>query len=204
MTVAKPFAARLAARALLIVGLLAPAGAMAQTPSYQSPPLQRATYAASFVGLSVPQTAAMDAVCLTGSSTRIIRVKHVEVSGTDATAQIANVVLVKRSTANSGGTSTTATVAPLDSANSAATAVLRGYTAAPTSGTSVGTVKAGTLVLNAATGTTSGLQGWVFNPQTLTQEVVLRGVAQQACVNIPAALTTAGASLNVSVMWTEQ
>jgi len=37
----------------------------------------------------------------------------------------------------------------------------------------------------------------------LQQDLVLRGTAQSACLNFPAAFATAGPNVNIDVTWTE-
>jgi hypothetical protein len=167
-------------------------------------PAQRQTFTAAGV-LAVPQTAAGDAVVICGSATKTVRIKRVELSGTDATAQSATVKAIVRSAANTGGTSTTATNVPRDSNNAAATAVVKAYTAIPTPGAAVGDVRDSILALpDGATLLAGAPLAWDFNPSNLTQEVVLRGVAQCFAVNFPNALSTAGASLRWNIDWTEQ
>ena len=195
---------RLKASVAAVALLLAAAPAIAQVPSYQSPPLQRPTYAASAVGLAVPQTGAGDAVCLYGAANKTVRVKRIAISGTDSTAQTANVTLVKRSAANTGGTSTTPTIAGLDSSNSASAAVLRAYTGIPTPGAAVATVRSQSLPLPAASSATQYPPVIRNFGETNSQDLILRSAAEGVCVNFPAAFTTAGPSLNVDVTWTEQ
>lgn len=194
----KNFAYALTAAALLIVS-----PALAQVPSYGPFPPQPPTFSASFTGLAVPQTAAMDTLCLVGSATKTIKVQRVSFSGIKTTLQSANVNLVKRSAASTGGSSTSATVVPLDSTDAAGTAVLKGYTVASTPG-------AGAVIRSAAAGFGPGTAGpsaavtWTFDISQIQQAIVLRGVAQQLCVNIPAALTTDGVALDADFTWTEQ
>lgn len=180
-----------------------PLQANALTPSYASPPLQRPTFGVGVAGLAIPQTGAMDAVCLIGSSSKVVRVKRLSISGVDATAQTVAVTMVKRSTANSGGTSTAPTIGALDSINPAATAVVKAYTAAPTPGTAVATLRAQSLALSAAATAVSPAVTWSFDPSDMGQEIVLRGAAESVCLNFPAAFTTAGPTVNVDVTWTE-
>jgi hypothetical protein len=187
----------------LTAALFAAAPALAQVPSYAPPPLQPPTYGATFTGLAVPQTGAGDAVCLVGSATKTIYIQRIAVSGVDSTAQTSNMNLVKRTTANSGGTSTNAVNAKYDTNNAAPTAVLTGYTAVPTPGTGFIHL-ARSIGFAAATGAPSAAIVWEFDPSQLVQQLVLRGVAQSACVNFPSAFTTAGPSLNVSYTWTER
>lgn len=177
--------------------------AFAQTPSYPAPPFQRPSFAAS-ASFAVPQTGAGDAVCIYGSANKLVRVKRISITGTDSTAQTVTAALVMRSAANTGGTSTVSTAAPLDSVNSAATAVVRSYTAVPTPGAAVATIRAASLPLPAATSATQYPPvTWTFGDNN-SQDIVLRGASQGVCVNFPAAFTTAGPALNVDVTWTEQ
>jgi hypothetical protein len=195
---------RLKASLAIAAVLIGAVPALAQVPSYQSPPFQRPTFSASAVGLAVPQTGAGDAVCIYGAAGKIVRVKRIAISGTDSTAQTANVTLVKRSAANTGGTSTTPTVGALDSANAASSAVVRAYTAVPTPGAAVATVRAQSLPLPASASASQYPPViWNFG-ETNSQDLILRGASEGACVNFPAAFTTAGPNLNVDVTWTEQ
>lgn len=192
--------------AALLAGLalsLLPLSANALTPSFASPPYQRPTFGVGVAGLVIPQTGAMDAVCISGSATKTIRIKRIQISGTDATAQTVAVTVVKRSTVNSGGTSTAPTIGALDSTNAAATAAVKAYTVAPTPGTAVATLRAQSIALPAAATAVSPAVTWAFDPSDMSQEIVLRGVAESACLNFPAAFTTAGPTVNVDLTWSE-
>src|SRR6478609_414079 len=98
----------------------------------------KATYAAS--GTVVPVTGATDLVTIIGS-TKLVRLVRVVFSATILTTAInGSVSIVKRSTADTAGTSTAPALIPLDSGNAVATAVVAAYTANPTLGTTVGTI----------------------------------------------------------------
>lgn len=198
-------------RSLMTAALLAgvalsflPLQASAQVPSYAPPAFQRPSFSAAAVALQLPVTGAGDAVCINGSATKLVRLKRVAITGTDSTAQTVTAALVLRSTANSGGTFTAPAVAPLDRTNLAGTAAVLAYTAVPTSGTTIATVRAQSIPFPAAASATQYPPVvWDFGTNN-TQDIVLRGTAQGACVNFPAAFTTAGAIVNVDVTWTEQ
>lgn len=182
------------------------ASARAQAPSYSLPPFQASTFMAS-ANFAAPQTGAGDLFCISGSASRLIKVKSIVVNGIKTTAQTALFNLVKRSTANSGGTAITApTAVPLDTVQpiTSATATLAGYTAVPTPGTAVGNVSARYLGFFAGTAGTVNVASWTWRPADLFNEVRLRGVAQSLCLNAPAAFTTDGPTLSVEVTWTEQ
>src|SRR5205807_16841 len=101
-----------------------------------SPPTV-STFWSGSVGL-VPATTATDIFTIIGSSTRKILIIKVYVGCTQTTPGTIDVQLVKRSTADTGGTSTTPALVPYDSGDPSATAVVNAYTANPTLGTLVG------------------------------------------------------------------
>src|SRR5437660_1189009 len=101
-----------------------------------SPPTV-STFWSGIVGL-VPATSATDLFTIIGSATRKILIIKVYVACTQTTAGTIDVQFVKRSTADTGGTSTTPALVPFDSGDPTATAVANAYTANPTLGTIVG------------------------------------------------------------------
>lgn len=188
--------------AILALTFVVPA--LAQVPSFAPPVLQRSTYAATIAALAVPATGAGDAACLVGSATRTIRVTKITFSGSDTTAQSAVTNIVKRTAASTGGTSTSPTVALYDSSNAAATAVMNAYTVVPTPGAGLN-IYSGQFYFNtAALGGLAPVTLDYVPQEKLNQQLTLRGVAQQLCVNFPNAFTTAGPALNVQFEWTEQ
>jgi len=178
--------------------------AMAQFQPTPSPKAFRPTYQATFVGL-VTAASATDIVTIQGSATKIVSVTEFSCTGISTTVGTADLLLIKRSTANTTGTSTTATNVPNDSASPAATAVVKGYTANPGAlGTAVGTLRSGKLALQlATTGLALTPLRWQFGDSPYEQPIVLRGVAQTLALNGNAATLAAGASLDCNVTWTE-
>lgn len=164
-------------------------------------PWQPATYAASGLGF-VPPAAATDIAILSGSGSKTIRVTRVRVSGSTTSGSAIKVSfnLVKRSTAASGGTSTTPLVAPYDSTNAAGTAVLRVYTANPTVGTSAGVVRA-TSTSVAQAGVSGGDIVWALD-SLVNQPVILRGTAEALAINLNGA-TVSGPIFSASFEWEE-
>ena len=101
----------------------------------------KATYCATITGL-VPPAAATDIFTIIGSATKTIRISRIQFSGRATAAAACDVSIVKRSTADTGGTpGTVPTIVPLDSTDAAATAVCATYTAVPTLGTAVGAIR---------------------------------------------------------------
>ncbi len=164
------------------------------------------TYGATSVAL-IPAASATDIACLTGSATRVIRLQRVMVSGS-GTAISVPVLLRKNASANTGGTLAVTTALPvpyaLDSANVAATATTSAWTANPTvTDSAPGILDNGNLGLVATTVGAAVQLGLVFNymDRSYSQAPILRGVAQQLCVNLNA--TSPTALLNISFRWTE-
>ena len=131
-----------------------------------------------------PATATTDIAELYGSASKTLYVKRVLVNlaiNSNGTFP-PRVFLVKRSTANSGGTSATPAVVPLDSTTSTY-GVVKSYTANPTTGTSVGVVASallGTSYLS-VNGTTQPTVLYECTPSC--PPIVLRGTGEGLCVN---------------------
>lgn len=168
------------------------------------------TYHAVSVAL-VPGTAPTDISCITGSATKVVRLKKIRLSGTAGTAINVNVLLTKHTVADSGGTPATSTALPVpypvDSTMAAASATTQAWTANPTINDSTpGITNASTLFLpvTSTAGGSSGVLfywdegGYAFSPP------VLRGVAQQVCINFNGATAPSSGAVNVEYVWTEQ
>jgi hypothetical protein len=178
-------------------------------PNSATPTNNKATYTASTATFT-PAATTTDLCRITGSATKTVRVWSMTFSGTQTTAgNTAQYVLQKRSTANTGGTFVAATTTPQDSASAPATVTVGHYTANPTTGTSVGNVRAYRVVVPA----TASLQGPItiydldeqssYNPQL--QSVVLRGTAQELVLNgTGAAVPTGAANYQCDFVWTEE
>jgi len=164
-------------------------------------PNTKTTYVAS--GTVVPVTGATDLVTIIGSATKLVKLLRVVFSGTIVTAAInGSVSIVKRSTADTAGTSTAPTIIPLDSNNAAATAVLAAYTANPTLGNTVGTVwQAKYLYPIAASGSPAVL---IIDFSQLGQSGTLRGVAQQLALNLNAVAFASAGSVDYSFVFSEE
>ena len=159
------------------------------------------TYAAAIVGL-VPAALATDVFTITGSATKTVRVTRILVSGVQTTASQVNVTVIKRSTANTAGTSTAQTRVSYDSTNAAATATVLAYTANPTLGTTVGQIRTRRLFVPGAA-TASDAQGLeIMAGDSGQQMLTARGIAEVIAINLNAATLTGG-SLNITIEWTE-
>lgn len=146
--------------------------------------------------------------CIQGSGTKTVFITSITVTGQAASSSTsARLNLVIRSTANTGGTSSSITAVPLDSNNANATAAVFVYTVNPASlGTLVGVIRSYEGVqIGTATNIIPGPQQG-FNEQWGTirgiQPITLRGTAQEACLNLNAQTSWTNAQVNVE--WYEQ
>lgn len=161
----------------------------------------KATYSSASTAL-VPPASPTDIFTITGSVGKTIRVTRLAISGTQTTAATRDILLIKRSTANTGGTSTTLTNVAHDSTSAASSATIRAYTVNPTSlGTAVGTVRTRKVfVAGTATNSDEFIVEW--GPRN-AQSIVLRGVNEVLAVNLNGA-TSAGNNFNINIEWTEE
>jgi hypothetical protein len=142
-----------------------------------------------------------DIFTITGSASKTIRVTRISFTGTQTTGTQIRVIVLKRSTANSGGTSTSPARVPHDSNNAAATATVLAYTANPTTGTLVGNIRAAKVLVGLTTVNSDQL---IIDFGTRNgQGFVLRGTTQVLAINL-AGVTIAGNSLDISFEWTEE
>lgn len=165
----------------------------------------KASYSAALTALS-PGTSATTVVAqITGSASTVVRVTKVRVSATEATAAAYhNVQIVKSSTAIAGGTPVAGTKVPNDSSNAAATNTVQGFSATPTAGTAVGTVRAAKLFCPVTGTPAAGGNELIFDFGQLAQAIVLRGVAQSLDVKINGETPANAGSWNISFEWTEE
>ena len=143
-----------------------------------------------------------DMACIYGSATRTVRVWFVNIGGhANATNQL-DVLAIKRSTANSGGTPTTIAGTPMDSNFPAATATYTQYASAPSTGTAVGNVAAVQVSLNASGG--SGPSQSTMDFTARARPIVLRGTSQGLCFNANGTSAPNGMALSADLEWSEE
>ncbi len=166
----------------------------------------KATYSAAVTAQAPTAAATTDIFMLIGSATKTVKVTSLRISGQIATTAIyVEYQLFKRSTADTGGTATTLTAVPLDSANAAATAVASTFASTgPTVGTPVGQIAAVRVSLP-ITGTVSVNQPIVLiGPGGPSQVVTLRGVAQCLCINCNTKTFGTAPLFDIDLTWTEE
>lgn len=141
---------------------------------------------------------ATDIAILPGNATNTVYVTKVVVSGVQTTAGTGLIQLIKRSAANTGGTSAGITLVPHDSADTGVSVPLS-YTANPTPGAAVGTIRAETIVVGNVTSVSSKAI-WEFGDKG--KQVILSGVAQGLAINLNG-ITFTGGSFSVYYEWIE-
>lgn len=160
------------------------------------------TYSASIVGLVVAATPT-DIFTITGAANVIVRVNRIVISATRSSNGTSDLLLVKRSTANTLGVSSTPTRVPYDSNSPAAAAVVRAYTANPTLGTLVGIVYAGKFFIPTVSSATPKEPTEIIFGKKFGSSVILRGASDVLAVNLNS-ITLAGNNFDVYIEWTEE
>lgn len=162
----------------------------------------KATYSASVISLLL-SAATTDFFTLTGSGTKTIRITQMAVDFTGGGNLVA-VQVVKRSTANTGGTSTTPAAVPHDSSDAAGSATVRAYTVNPTVlGSLVGTIRADRVDSPLLTSTTAPAETVYSFGVRPSKAVVLRGTGEVLAFNLNGA-TLSGANVSIYIEWTEE
>ena len=151
-----------------------------------------------------PVATATDVLVLSGSASKVIRVTKVSLVGTATAASIYDHYVIKRTAANTGGTSTSVTAAKSDSSDDAQTATLKLYTANPSGlGTGI-SVEANKTYLSASATPGAAALPIVYTFGTRNDKaIVLRGASESLAINFGGQAVPAGASLYLNIEWTE-
>jgi hypothetical protein len=158
-----------------------------------------ATYGIAGAG-NTPAPTPTDVFILNGSATKTVKIKRITVSGLATTAGTMSVSLVKRTTANTGGTSTAPSIALFDSKDAAATAVPKLYTANPSA---LGTgITLSTQSLNF--GVAGAAANVVFDFSTRNDKAIyLRGVAEGLAINLNGGAVPSGGTFGYTIEFEE-
>ena len=151
-----------------------------------------------------PAATCTDLITLSGSATKTVTITKIEVSGDATAASILDVYLTKRTTANTGGTSTNPTnISLADSNGPAQTAALTLYSANP-SALGTGTPMEGRHVIlpNASTPASNDIAIWAWGNRG-DMAPVLRGINEFIAVNLNGNAVPTGGNLYISIEWNE-
>ncbi len=159
------------------------------------------TYAAASTAFNPPATPS-DCFTITGSATNNIYIIKMGISTVQTTLGTNQWFLVKRSAANTGGTSAAATVVPYNSANPAGTASVLQYTVNPVGlGAAVGKVWSGYVDSPAPAGQGSGIE--VDFVDMFGQPLTLLSASEVLAWNFNGAALPAGLSVMAYAVWYE-
>jgi len=147
--------------------------------------------------------AATDVVCLEGGAGKVAKLAGFSISGTAATPSTLSIAVLRRSSLNTGGTSSLVAAAVGSSTHAAALAKMRVWTANPaTMGTTDGTFRRIRWDVDSKVSvpTTIGLIAQMAaNPYTTQPEA--RDVTQALCMNFNA--TGPATTMDITMVWTE-
>lgn len=151
----------------------------------QLAPSYKTTYTISTTAFTPPATPT-DIFAIYGSASKTVRILRITCNSTNsAGASSFPIFVLRRSTANTGGTATTITPQPLDTTFAAATCTAKSYTANPTTGTLVGTITANTLQTAQDTANVVNSEPFVlFDAHRYGGAMVLRGTSQGCVVSL--------------------
>jgi hypothetical protein len=144
---------------------------------------------------------ARDVMMIPGNAVTVVYVTKLIISGTATVARLQDLQVVRRSTANTGGTSSSMSVAQHDSTDAAPSSTPITYTANPSAlGTLAGTIRQSFLALGTPASSDDNII--VFDFGDKGRPVVLRGTTQSLCIDM-SATSLSGDVLSVSVEWYE-
>lgn len=177
-------------------------GANGYVPLADNDPI-RGAYGYSVFGMT-PAATATDVLTISGSATKTIRIRQVVISGIASSAGNIPIVIHRRTTDNTGGTSTTPTPAQRDGSDDTATAVVRQYSANPSAlGTSLGPIDGGRLAI--PTATSGQLDRFVAQYSWLNEKApTLRSATDFFAINLNGATLPTGLALDIGIWWTEE
>lgn len=159
------------------------------------------------VGPFTPGATPTDITTIIGSATKTVRVLSLELTMVQTTRANLNMYIIKRSAANTAGTSATATDVPFDSNSAVGTAVVRSYTANPSAlGAAVGTLALVKVLSDDSGANAVGGAGYTFDftKDGTTPGVVLRGVAQTLALSLNGVALPIGLVVTATWTWIEE
>ncbi len=161
---------------------------------------QKKTY--TVAGFVTPVATANDILNLAwvSGTVKLLEVQLV-FGATAAGLKATGAALVKRSTANSGGSSTTPTPVPHLSTDGAANSVVSVYTGNPTRGTSIGAIRASKIGISATDGTTIII--WRFTDKN-DKAPTLVSANQSLSVDLGGDALLTGEVIAYSITWSEE
>jgi len=165
---------------------------------------RKPTYSAAVTAFT-PQATPQDFFTLTGSSLVVCRLLAVEVWCAATAACAYELALNVNSAPDTGGTSAAVTAVPCDPNDVAASCSVLKYSAAPTAGTLVGTIRAGRVVGGTLTGGGSGIAPLVWTFTGMNDKApILRNANQQFALNGLGTALPSGIAFEIRFTWSEE
>lgn len=162
----------------------------------------RSTYSLFLPGVT-PAATPTDILEIRGAAGVVTKIRQIVLSGVATSASNILPYLLRRSTAATGGTPTTQTLARRDLNNDPAATQVRTFAANPTTGTLVNTVDGGRL--NIAPAANGGIDRLLFQYSWLNDEALtLRGTSDFLCLNFNGAAWPGGGAVDISLVLTEE
>jgi hypothetical protein len=171
---------------------------MTVTPSGSASGINEANNFRHTTGFFAPAALATDVFTITGAANVTVRIKSIEISGTETASARQLVVLIKRTTANTGGTSNAGTAAQDDTWQATANATRAHYTANPATLGTGSAFWSGRVMVPTTTALTNDGLRIVFD-----QPIALHGVNELLAINLNG-VTWTGANIAINVEWEEE
>lgn len=158
----------------------------------------RKTYSVSFT--FTPAVTATDSVEITGSSASI-QITKIIIGGIATAAAALQASLIRRSTLDTGGTSTNQTIVNHETGDGASTATIKLYSVNPSAlGTTIGSIRSVRIPLGTATDPRTPIT-YTFGSDS--KPFILAGATQTLCLNFAGGAISAGASIDFTIEYTE-
>lgn len=161
------------------------------------------TYSASRAGF-VTTTNPTDILTISGSDTKLIKILYIHLSATQTNSGFVEMAIIKRNSANSGGTTETLINVAHDSEDDNATAIVKIYTTNATAlGNSVGRIYSEKSFIPSGNSSAPGASSHIDFQNLLGKPITLHGSSEILCVNFNGA-TVSGANFVPTIVWTEE
>jgi hypothetical protein len=174
----------------------------------------KVTYSSGWLGL-VPAAATTDLVCIQGSSSRVVELQSIKMSGSAGTTLSLPLTIFRRVVLNTAGTPATTTANPANNISKrdvndpTATATLISWTANPTindaSPTLIDSVQLAVSLTTMATVSIPAVFDWSNDPVNLRKPptIAAGATATEFCANLNATSLSSGV-ITGSITWTER
>ena len=151
----------------------------------------------------VPASQPTDVIVIRGSATKTLKIQSIIISAESNTASALSASIIRRTTAPTGGTSTTLIGTPHDISDGSASASVSFYTVNPTVGTVYGAGNGFLGCQQLICGNNGAVQAipvkWNFGGEMDVKPIILRGINDYICISLGGASYTAIAALKLDI-----